>query len=77
MHDALAAERIGVPAVAIVTEPFVASATEIARIEGLPGYRFVTIPHPIAGDDDDALRDKAILVANALLPLLGAPERPR
>jgi hypothetical protein len=77
VHDALSAERLGVPAVAIVTAPFVASATEIARIEGLPGYRVVSIPHPIAGEADDVLHARALLVAEALLPLLTAPERAR
>jgi hypothetical protein len=35
------------------------SAREIATIEGLPGYPFVVIPHPIAGNTDDELRAKA------------------
>ena len=35
------------------------SAREIATIEGLPGYPFVVIPHPIAGNTDEELRAKA------------------
>jgi hypothetical protein len=59
MHDALAAERRGIPAVALITDRFIPSAKEIASIEGLPDYPFAVIPHPIAGNTDDELKVKA------------------
>jgi len=45
--------------VAIMTAPFVATAREVAAIQGLPEYPFVVIQHPIAGNLDDELREKA------------------
>lgn len=51
----LAAERRGVPAVAIMTDRFVDTAREVAAIQGLPDYPFVVIEHPIAGNPDEEL----------------------
>jgi hypothetical protein len=47
----------------------------VAEANGLPGYPFVLVPHPIASDGEDALRRKAELVAPRLAALL--TERPR
>lgn len=60
----------GIPSVAIMTEPFVPSARAVASLNGLPDYPFVVIGHPVASDDDDALRAKAEVVAARLVPLL-------
>ena len=59
MHDALAAERRGIPAAAVMTDRFVTTAEAVVALNGLSGYSFVVIPHPIANDSDDELRDKA------------------
>lgn len=50
----MTAERLGVPAVAVMTERFVSAAELMARVLGMPGYPFAVIPHPVssAGDDD-------------------------
>ncbi len=74
MHDALAAESKGIPAVAIMTERFEQSARAVAELHGVPGYPFVVIPHPIANDDDADLRAKAELAVHRLVPLLTARE---
>jgi hypothetical protein len=42
-----------------MTDPFVATARAMAAAGGLPDYPFAVIPHPIASDDDAALRAKA------------------
>lgn len=47
LHDVVALEVAGTPAVAIGTEPFVAEALEQARVLAMPGQRLVTVPHPI------------------------------
>jgi len=74
LHDALAAERRGIPAVAVMTDRFVASARAVAALNGLPEYPFVVIDHPIANDGDDALRSKADGVVAQIAALL--TERP-
>ena len=32
----------------------------MAQVSGMPGYPFVVIAHPIAHNDDDVLRQKAV-----------------
>jgi hypothetical protein len=75
MHDAIAAERRGIPAVAIMTDPFAASARAVAELNGVPDYPFVVIAHPIASDSDPELRAKAEAAVGSVVRLL--TERPR
>ena len=70
MHDALAAERRGIPAVAVMTDRFVPTALAVAELNGVPDYPYVVIPHPIANDSDDELRLKAEAVVGRIVSLL-------
>jgi hypothetical protein len=74
MHDALAAESRGIPAVAVMTDRFEPTARAVTELNGLPDYPFVVIGHPIASDTDDELRAKAETAVARLVPLL--TERP-
>jgi hypothetical protein len=47
LHDVVALEARGVPAVAVGTEPFVPEAEEQARVLAMPAQRLITVPHPI------------------------------
>jgi hypothetical protein len=66
----MSAERLGIPAVAVITDRFEASARAMAEANGLPDYPFAVIPHPVAGNSDDELARKAELAVRALVPLL-------
>ncbi len=70
MHDAIAAETRGIPAVAVMTDRFVPSARAVAELNGLPDYPFVVIGHPIANDDAEELRRKAESVVTRIAALL-------
>ena len=70
MHDALAAERRGIPAAAIMTERFEQSARAVTELNGVPGYPFVVIGHPIAGDSDAELRAKAEAAIGTVVAIL-------
>ena len=70
MHDAIAAETRGIPAVAIMTDRFVPSARTVAELNGLADYPFVVIEHPIANDGDEDLRRKAESVVAQIAALL-------
>jgi hypothetical protein len=70
LHDALEAERLGIPAVAVITENFVKSAQVVAKINGLPDYKFVVIGHPIANDSDEVLHAKAQGAIEEIVALL-------
>ena len=58
-----------------MTERFEQSARAVAGLHGLPDYPFIVIPHPIANNSDEELRDKAELAVRALVPLLTEPQR--
>ncbi len=66
----MSAEKLGIPAVAVITDRFEASARAMAAANGLPEYPFAVIDHPIAGNRDDELRDKAEVAVRLLVPLL-------
>ena len=42
----------------------------MAEASGLAGYPFAVIAHPVAGNRDDELREKAELAVRLLVPLL-------
>ena len=70
MHDAIEAERRGIPAVAVITDRFERSVRVVAQVNGLPGYPFAVIGHPVANDSDEALRLKAETAVRQIVPLL-------
>lgn len=72
MHDAIAAERLGIPAAAVITERFEQSARVVAGVNGLPEYAFVVIGHPIANNSDALLREKAEAAVTRIVALLTA-----
>jgi hypothetical protein len=67
------AERLGVPALAVMTNHFVSAAELMARVLGMPGYSFVIIPHPVSSATDDVLRDMAKIAADGVRRLLLLP----
>ena len=46
------------------------SAEVVGELNGLPGYPFAVIQHPVANNDDAALRVKAAAAVKAIVPLL-------
>lgn len=64
------AERLGIPSVAIITDRFVVSAQLVGELNGLPGYPFAVIGHPVANNDDATLRRKAEIAVEEIVPLL-------
>ena len=69
----MTAERLGVPAMAVMTERFVSAAELMARVLGMPGYPFVVIPHPVSSAGDDGLRAMAAATAARVRDLLLSP----
>ena len=66
----MSAERLGIPAAAIITDRFEASARAMAQANGLADYPFAIIAHPVAGNSDAELRAKAEQAVSAIVPLL-------
>jgi hypothetical protein len=59
LHDSVAAERAGVPAIGVMTSRFVSAAELMCRVLGMPDYKFVVIDHPISSADDARLESYA------------------
>jgi len=57
--DGIKLEKAGIPAVAIVTAPFVATARAMAANWGVPSYEFLVTSHPIANLSEAELVAKA------------------
>ena len=55
---------------AIITDRFEKSAQLVGELNGLPGYPFAVIAHPVANNDDTVLREKALVAVSQILPLL-------
>jgi hypothetical protein len=70
LHDAIEAERLGIPAVAIITDRFARTAQAVSRVNGLTDYPFAVITHPVANNDDAVLRGKARAAVQAIVRLL-------
>jgi len=61
---------MGIPAVGIMTDRFRRSAELMAELNGLPGYPFAVIDHPIANNSDEVLRQKARVACERVVDLL-------
>jgi hypothetical protein len=59
LHDTVAAERKGVPAVGVMTTRFASAAELMARVLGVPGFEFAVIDHPISSASDEELAARA------------------
>ena len=53
-----------------MTDRFEKSAQAVAQVNGLPGYPFAVIPHPVAHNDDATLRAKAEAAVRRIVTLL-------
>ena len=67
-------ERAGVPAIAIVTEPFRPTGEAMTAAWGMAGYAFLDTPHPIANLADAALDAQADRLLEAVQTLLKGPQ---
>jgi len=68
--DAISFEKRGVPAVAVVTAPFLATGRAMAELHGMPDYAFVVVPHPfgsLTAEEVDERADAALDRIEALL----------
>jgi hypothetical protein len=54
----------------ICSDAFRATGDAMAEIQGAPGYRYVTTPHPVAGLTAAQVRERAEAVAAQVMGLL-------
>ncbi len=68
-------EGLGIPAIAICTEPFESGARAMTFLGGMPDYPFALIQHPIGSLTPEQIRERAIEAAPQIISsLLARPE---
>ena len=63
-------EQHGIPSASIVTDVFRKTGAAMARTWGLPDFRFLEMPHPIANLTDAQLDERAAAIAPEVVKLL-------
>jgi hypothetical protein len=54
----------------ICSDAFRATGDAMAGVQGAPGYRYLTTPHPVAGLTPEQVRQRAEAVADEVAELL-------
>ena len=70
MLDGILFEKIGVPSASIVTDVFEKTGRAMAEQWGVPTYKFLAMPHPIANLTETQLEQRAREIATQVAKLL-------
>ncbi|HUP36064.1 MAG TPA: hypothetical protein VNC82_11545 [Candidatus Limnocylindria bacterium] len=70
MLDGIVFEKVGLPAASIVTDVFEGTGHAMAQSWGVPEYRFLALPHPIANLTEADLDARARAIAPEVVRLL-------
>ena len=70
MLDGIVFEKVGMPAASIVTDVFEATGRAMAVSWGVPEYKFLAMPHPIANLTEAQLDQRAREIAPEVVKLL-------
>ena len=70
MLDSIVFEQHGVPSASIVTDVFKVTGRAMARSWGVPDFRFIAMPHPIANLADAELDQRAAAIVPEVVRLL-------
>jgi hypothetical protein len=68
--DGILFEKVGLPAASIVTDVFEATGHAMAQAWGVPEYKFLAMPHPIANLTEAQLDQRAREIAPEVVKLL-------
>ena len=70
MLDGILLEKAGVPAASIITDVFQATGHAMAEQWGVPYYKFLAMPHPIANLTETQLDQRAQEISSEVVKLL-------
>ena len=63
-------EKAGIPAIPVLTDAFDSTAREMAQLWGVPDFRFVMMPHPLASLTPPDVELRANELVSKVLALL-------
>lgn len=75
MHDAISAEKLGIPAVAVITQRFLPTARAMWTFAGLKDYPVSCVAHPISHNTEAEVRSKAKEIVSHAVAILHSPSR--
>ena len=70
MRDGINLAKLGIPAVALITEEFWPQGEFVSESLGMPDIPKVKLPHPIAGTGTENIRAAARQVASKVIAAL-------
>ena len=70
MLDSIVFEQNGVPSASIITEVFKVTGKAMATTWGLPDFKFIAMPHPIANLNEQQLDERAKAITPEVVKLL-------
>ena len=70
MLDGIVFEKHGIPAASLITDVFDATGRAMAVAWGLPTYKYLAVPHPIANLTDEELNNRAREITPQIVDLL-------
>ena len=70
MLDGIVFEKHGIPAASLITDVFDATGRAMAVAWGLPTYKYLAVPHPIANLTDEELDNRAREITPQIVDLL-------
>ena len=70
MLDSIVFEQHGVPSASIITDVFKVTGQAMARTWGLPEFKFLAMPHPIANLTPAQLDQRAAAIVPQVVQLL-------
>ena len=70
MLDGILFEKRGVPAASIITDVFQATGRAMAEAWGVPDYKYLAMPHPIANLTEEQLDQRAREIVPQVVALL-------
>ena len=74
MRDGINLAKLGIPAVALVTEEFWPQGDFVAQSLGMPAVPRVKLPHPVAGTSEANMREVAETIAPLVIRALEAAD---
>ena len=70
MLDAITFEKRGIPAAAVITEPFQSTAEAMAMLAGMTGYPVAAVSHPFGSLSPEEVRARADTILDTIERLL-------
>lgn len=70
MLDSIVFEQQGVPSASIVTHVFIVTGKAMARTWGVPDFKFLVLPHPIANLTQEQMDQRAAEITPQVVELL-------